>query len=132
MLIGLKYLSKTMKDYKNCCLRVKFRAIKDELKYAWQRAWHGYDDLMVRDIDDSFIELYISILQDFRNNLHSHPVNMTLKEWENTLDEMIKCLIHMDKAIQKCFGDLGIYQDANKYKDRFFELLSKHFYNLWD
>lgn len=127
-MIGLKYLPKVMKDYEGSYLRVKIKAIKNELKYAWQRAYRGYDNLMAWNIDSTFAELYLEIFLQYSKNLHSHPTFITFEEWQDVLDEMIECLVAMNYDCKT----LEDYEQQLKYKDRFFQLFSEHYYDLWD
>ncbi len=133
-MIGLKYLLELMKNYKGCCLTVKTKALKNELKYAWQRAYRGYDDLMAWNIDDGFLQLYGEILKNYRNNLHSYLCDINSEEWNKVLDEMIELLDRMD--IDKCDIIQGYHKEVHNEiinnKDRFFELFSKYFYDLWN
>lgn len=126
-MIGLKNI---FKDLEGASLGYRLRHIRYELKYAWQRAWRGYDDSMVFDMNDTFIELYREILKDFKENLHGYPGTMTEEEWNDILDEMIGSLDRMYYVLFKSDND-----DADlveQEKDRFFELFKEHFWSLWD
>lgn len=126
IIIGLKYLPELLKDYKECSLLIKIREIRQELKWAWQRAWKGYDDSFWWGMDENFTVLYKELLKELRNNLYSHPNTMTFEEWEQILDEMICLLDNMSWSMS------NEYEIKIKNKNRFFELFSKHFYDLWD
>jgi hypothetical protein len=126
-MIGLKNI---FKDLEGASLGYRLRHIRYELKYAWQRAWRGYDNSMVFDMNDTFIELYREILKDFKENLHGYPGTMTEEEWNDMLDEMIGSLDRMYYVLFKSDND-----DADlveQEKDRFFELFKEHFWSLWD
>jgi len=126
-MIGLKNI---FKDLEGASLGYRLRHIRYELKYAWQRVWRGYDDSMVFDMNDTFIELYREILKDFKENLHGYPGTMTEEEWNDILDEMIGSLDRMYYVLFKSDND-----DADlveQEKDRFFELFKEHFWSLWD
>lgn len=66
--LGLKDFWKT---YKGCGIRYKIGHLFRELKYAFQRAWRGYDDSEVWSIDESFRVRMIHILSDYKNNFNS-------------------------------------------------------------
>ena len=68
-------------------------------------------------------------------------------EWEAILDEMIDCLDFMDEdKVYALFGfceiddykrmtkedHQRIYKTMGKNKNRFFELFSKYYFDLWD
>ena len=59
-----------LKDYKGASIRYKIEGILDELKYAWQRAWRGYDDTEVWCIDWAIKAKLIALLQDYKKNRH--------------------------------------------------------------
>ena len=54
--------------YAGCSIISKIGHLFREIKYAWQRAWKGYDDVEVFAINDKFRECMIEILQDFNKN----------------------------------------------------------------
>ena len=125
--MGLKNM---FKGLQGASLGYRLRHIKYELKYAWQRAWRGYDDSMVFNLDYGFVELYREILKDFKENLHGYPGTMTEEEWDDVLDEMIGNLDRIYYVLFKSDND-----DADlveQEKDRFFELFKEHFWSLWD
>lgn len=59
-----------MKDYEGGSLRFKVEHILDELKYAWQRVWNGYDSRDVWALSDRTIDRFIVLLQDYKENCH--------------------------------------------------------------
>lgn len=63
--IGLKNFGK---QYEGCGLRYKVERLYWELRYAFQRAWKGYDFLSVVDCSYRFRELMIFILEEFKEH----------------------------------------------------------------
>ena len=63
MYIGLKNF---WKNNKKNSLKWKLKNLRWELRYAWKRAWDGYDDMDMIEMFDCFIERYKAILKDFR------------------------------------------------------------------
>lgn len=108
-------------------LKYKFRTLKRELGFAWQRMWKGYDDTYWYSMNGTFIELYIELFTEWIDNIHSYPHDMTSREWEETLNLMKGYLIFTEKALDDDNREL-----ATEYKNKFFELFSKHFFDLWD
>ena len=105
------------------------------IKYAYQRIKYGWCEKDTFDIDTWFLNVIPQMLKYFRDNFHSHPVFMldngeldpdSEHSWNMILDEMISCFDAINNDI------LNIHNSNDKYKDRAFELLSKHFWNLWD
>ena len=66
--LGLKDFRK---KYKGCGIKCKIESLARELKYAFQRAWRGYDDNEVWSIDESFRVRMIHILSDYKDNMSS-------------------------------------------------------------
>ena len=63
MIIGLKG---SWKRTKGCRLRHRLSELKWDIKYAWQRAWRGYDSRDLFNMDICFIERYKEILKRYR------------------------------------------------------------------
>lgn len=63
----------------------------NELKWKGQRFKRGYSDCDTWNIDNWFLTIMPKMLQDLKDNLHGHPVEMNQEEWENLLDKMIYC-----------------------------------------
>lgn len=123
----------------------------NEFKSHYLRFKQGYSYGDVWDLNYWFIKTMRPMLVHLRNHGMSVPMELYAHEsdneriyWENILSEMIGCLDLMDE--DKVYKLLGFddctkmtsedYKRAgkimNQNKDRFFELFSKYFYNLWD
>lgn len=127
-MIGLKSFNEKVKGAK---LSYKIKELKYELKWAWQRAWREYDDIMCFSLDYHFIKTYRILLKELRANLHGYPHEMTMEEWENILDVMIGLLEIMDEDIDT--GEDDLLKECERIEDaknEFFKLFSKHFYKL--
>lgn len=70
MIYGNLGLKGCMKQYKGMSIRGKIDRLYTELKWAWQRAWRGYDDREVWCIDGSIRDRLIVLLQDYKNSYH--------------------------------------------------------------
>ena len=54
--------------------------------------------------------------------------------WNNILDRMIEYLSYMDES-NSLYDDIDPkvkHEMMDRYKDKFFELYAKYFYDLWD
>lgn len=130
MLMGLKNM---FKGLQGASLGYRLRHIKYELKYAWQRAWRGYDDSMVFNLDYGFVELYREILKDFKKNLHGYPGTTTEEEWDDVDDVLDEIIGSLDRIYYVLFKSDNDDADlVEQEKDRFFELFKEHFWSLWD
>jgi hypothetical protein len=56
------------KRFEGASLRFKIKEMYWEIRYAWQRAWKGYDFCDVCNLDYRFIEKMTLILRDFKEN----------------------------------------------------------------
>lgn len=134
--------------------------LKWKIKDSWwhfrkrcQRFKRGYAYVDVWDMDQWFMEIVKPMLIHLRDNGIGCPAEFYNEEddgdeaWKNVLTEMIDCLDFMDE--DKVYTFLGfsqyedcwrmtrediqkVYEIRESNKNRFFELFSKHFYDLWD
>ena len=111
----------------------------------FKRGW-AYGD--VWDMDQWFMRTVKPMLVHLKNNGISMPLEFYNGDgnriyWENTLTEMITCLELMDEDAAREYLDISdsdysfeSYQKTNDFmeenKNRFFELFSKYFFDLWD
>ena len=125
------------------------------IKYYWwkfseryQRSKRGYAWVDVWNMEDWFMRTAKPMLVHLKENGMSYPMEFKDRdEWCAVLDEMIACLDFMDE--DKVYTFLGfsqyedcwrmtqediqkVYEMRENNKNRFFELFSKHFYDLWD
>lgn len=114
-------------EFRNRCQRFK-------RGFAWGDVW---------GMDAWFISTAKPMLEQMLKKHCGHPCGVENEEWEDILQEMIKCLELMDE--DKARVQLGIEEgdySAESYKkvgelmeekkNRFFELFSKWFFDLWD
>lgn len=125
-----------------------------DFKNTIHRAKHGYSYSDVWNMFDWFLEVMPPMLTKLRDEGDGIPTELYIdgaenerEKWEAILTEMIECLHNMneDNVRDKLGTDNGFgfktlsrqdylnMQDImEKNKNRFFELFSKYFYNLWD
>lgn len=112
-------------------------------RYGFQRMFKGYDSVDTFETYARFVERYSKILKELRDSHMGYPCDITEKEWDNILDDMLYHLHYMEE--DNVVADLeksapeGYYASQKsideimaKHKDEFFELFSEYFYNLWD
>ena len=108
--------------------------------YAWSDVW-SMDYWFMRTVKPMLLHLYHNhhgVPMEFEN----HPDG-----WKEVLNEMIHCLDMMDEDNAYAFFGfceiedydrmtkedyLNIFNTMEENKNRFFELFSKYFYDLWD
>ena len=66
-------------------LRHFFKELRWELKYAWCRAWRGYDDVDMFECFEMFRRRMIRILEDFINHGHAYLTIPNQSEHYNEL-----------------------------------------------
>ena len=62
-----------------------FRDLRWELRYAWRRAWRGYDDVDFFECFEMFRRRMIRILEDFISHGHAYLTIPTQSEHYNEL-----------------------------------------------
>ena len=115
-----------------------FRLMRHLTKY-------GYDEYASWEIFDWFTNTMRSILQEYKKSHVGFPVvidgctcdddfNHAGEVWESIIDKMISLLDCMDEENPKYknVSEKEKWDMMEDAKDRFFDLFSKYFYNLWD
>ena len=145
----MPYLKDFNKNHKGEKLYHKLKYLRRELKYAWQRAWRGYDDIVVWSTFSSFLEWIIPVLKDFeRDNIGQwlKPVSegddTDPLESFYTVEEIAEIVREMYEGFEVMlrWGDL-VLEDGETYKElsekvekaheRAMGLFNEHFYDLW-
>ena len=156
--IGLKYY---WKSNKHCSLKWKLKNLRWELRYAWKRAWRGYDDIDIIEMNTMFIERYKAILKEYRKNHHGlfnvpeeyrefNKLYFNEEETDIIIDMMIYHLEmmdedHVEKILYGKYDDdyeikninmferyKRIYSIMNQNKEAFMKLFNLFFWDLWD
>ena len=116
-------------------LRHFLRELRWELKYAWRRAWIGYDDVDMFECFEMFRRRMIRILEDFIK--HGHGL-LNLPQESEHYNELL------EKFPEGYFDDdyeVGcrsiedrkrIYSVMQQNKNAFMKLFSLFYYDLWD
>lgn len=122
-----RFIDRKWTEFRKRCQRFK-------RGYAWSDVWSMYY---------WFICTTKPMLEHLLKEHEGHPCNIENEEWESILQEMIDCLELMDEEnAYKQFSvpdeeDLSeyykkVYELMERNKNRFFELFSKWFFDLWD
>ena len=131
MTIGLKGSWKERKD-NGCYLRHRIKELRWDIKYAFQRAWRGYDSRDIFNMNSMFIEKYKVILKRYRdkhNCLFNVPdeykdmfnkMHFNEEETNAIIDTMIFHLEMLDEDYveKKLFGK-NIYDDDYDFEKDF-------------
>jgi len=104
----------------------KFQKNIKNIIYRIQRFKRGYSDKDVWNIDMWFLNIMPKILTEYKNNLHSCPMefydnkNCSTKKWEKLIERMIFLLQEMNE--ETC-------SYKNKYEEEFLALFDNKDYN---
>lgn len=117
-----------------------------DLQYRCQRFKRGYASCDVWELRTWFVYTLKPMLQDLRIHRTGHPEALTDEEWDEILGEMARLLDLMDiwddKAVRNQLGvseadrsyetEMQISEQKREAAERFFQLFSKWFWDLWD
>lgn len=120
--IGLKGV---LKRTKGSGLKWKIKTVYWELRYAWQRAWRGYDFTDVFELGFNFVERMPFLLKDFKkNNIALFPAlddperfSLTEEETDAVLDELIFYFENCNEDfVYKRLHGIDPYEDEYNYE----------------
>lgn len=133
-----------------------------QVKWHWQRAFRGWGDCDVWNMNDYLIRVIPAMLRHLKNKRHSYPVEFRMMEfddkkndvvcrrtdeeasaaWGACLQNMIDGLEAVDRvedtfdSLERKQENIDAYlKDLNRAVDRrteAFALFAKHFGHLWD
>lgn len=132
MNIGLKG---SWKRTKGCSLKHRVNELIWDIRYAWQRAWRGYDNADIFNMDYCFVERYKAILKEYKdmhNCLFNIPekyreqfngrLNFTDEETDVIIDTMIFHLEMMDEDyVEKVLYGQNIHDEGYNFRIRTIE-----------
>lgn len=133
--------------------------IKNEIEWAWQRVFRGYDDRMIWSLN-SYLDTYIpKIIRKMIKIVHGYPANpfceseiKNIEQWKEILEKIAKgfdAIRKIDnyefmKNTEEKYTE-GIFKGMHKKKtdkkeynrlynefEKGIELFKKYFLNLWD
>ncbi len=96
---------------------------KRQRKWKRQRRKRGFDDTELWNLDITIAKFIIDRLRIFRKQTHSYPNNLTEKEWDNILKEIIFCF-------EEFVNNDGLSEEPFNRMKHGLELFKKHFFNL--
>lgn len=102
----------------------EFIAILRRIKWAYQRARYGYDEVLYWELGDSIIETYTVWLTQLIKHKDSHPIKYTYEQWTWLLNKHLSIL-------NEYYFNYG-NEDYNKELEKTLVWLAKHNGNLWN
>lgn len=104
------------------------KRIFKSFKWAYQRITKGFCDKDLYDLSEFYLNLLHQSIFEFKNNTLSHPHNMTEKDWEIVLYKISNFFY---QANMENFENYPSKSYTNNAKDKGFDLLKEHFFDLW-
>ena len=103
----------------------------DQVQYLLQKIFRGYSDLEVWGFYTYAAKYSLPRLKAMRKDLHGHPMDMSITEWETILDTIIYA---MESIVKDEFGDVDGVKYVVDWEEvqEGCELLGKYFTHLWD
>ena len=125
---------------------------RDEIKYAWQRVFRGWDDRIIWSIDSYLAEMipvWVTVLKESKwgvpiimftddemkdpNGISNEADARAEKEYDIILDKIIDGFSSYDKLQQYCFEIDSPEETLAKQKfEQGFDLFKEYFSTLWD
>lgn len=140
-MLGLKDFCKTHKGYS---FLFKMKQLYWQIKYAWQRAWNGYDNTDIFELNNNFIQKMLPIMKDFRKHnvgLFYDTDNCKPLNKEETNEIINKMVYLLENSDENAWLDLDIpydYDKMNEMEDKarenqkeFLNMFVKWFDQLW-
>ena len=90
---------------KGAGIKFKIKQLRWQIRYAWRRAWFGYDDVDIFDLGYSFAYKMPVLLKEFKKHnialFYDEETNKQLdeKETDQVLDEMIFYFENCDENV---------------------------------
>lgn len=100
---------------------------KNEVKWAYQRAFRGYDDRLFWDMAGYVDRLIVVHCKHLRENAVGYPSGLTQKKWNKILDTII-----LGMQEEPDFKKKGSYEKYWKNRMKALELLGLYWDGLWD
>lgn len=148
--IGLR---DTFKRSKGASIKWKFRILKNDLVKAWQRAWYGYSNLDVVELNIEMEKKLLAILKEYRDGapfIMTKPDScecLSSEESKEIYEKLIRYIefdLDEDSAYKHLYGCEYI-NDQNASRERLkkslecrkahqrygFKLLQKYWDQLW-
>ena len=135
-----KRIAKTVFVYRGKYWYLNLKYIPTYFKQVHYFKKYGYEQSAIWNTFDWFIHTMRNILTEYNKTRCGFPLlgmnseEEAEKAWDNIVKEMISLLDDMDEYNDK-YENISVeeqYKMMKQAKDRFFELFSKYFYELWD
>lgn len=129
-----------LKETHGMRLSYKIKALYWQLRYAWQRAWRGYDDTDVFNYSTSFFQHCSICIKKLNKNRNTLLANLTDEETSKIMAKISELADHLadDKYYYNNEPIRGVealrraQEKREQEKHEFFMLFEKYIDDLWD
>lgn len=144
------------REYKGYKLRHKVKELYWQIRYAWQRAWQGYDSSDIFNMNDNLREKMIVMLEEYDKtraclftkpysleeikNIPSEELIMTNEETSEVIQKMIGLLKASNESyycdenynLKDGYTYEAVYKECERNTKEFFEIFMLYWNQLWD
>lgn len=108
----------------------------DGIRWAFQRAFRGYDDIDVIDFGYALNKHMLKIIKRFRAVNIGHPARLTEAEWSNILREFQEGLEAHEVLEEEGLNGLDVFTSEEREElyakvKHSYELLAQYLDDLW-
>lgn len=117
-------LRNALKRFPGACLSFRIKDLYWEIRYAWQRAWKGYDDTDIFELGYNFMHRMPTLLKEYKDHYNGLFYDtdkgrvLTEEEMNQLLDEMIFYFENCDEehVYERLYGQEFHYPYGNDWK----------------
>lgn len=111
---------------------------RDFARLKRQRIAQGFCDADAFAVDDHLLRLIPAMIDHLADNTHTYPLNSTPEAWAKKLREIAENFRILQRLMDVTLEESGAqsYQELDDMitaaKDKAFDELKEHFFELWD
>lgn len=147
--VFIAQLKGCLKEVEGCGIRYKIKHVRWQIKYAWQRAWRGYDDTDIFNMDSNLREKMIVMLEKYNEircslfikpNMNLFDGTMTDEETSNIIKQMIDLLHKSDEwfyynddyDLKEGYTYEIVAKRCEESRNEFLDMMKEYGSQLWD
>lgn len=109
------------------------RDFKNEIKWAWQRVYRGWDDRAIWSIQEHIAKQIVDMIEVYKEQINSHPNMLTEDEWfQILLDIQAGFKASLDKLDSSLTPNQIEWKKFDNIQKKGLTLFIEHFDSLWD
>ena len=144
----MRSLKDAWKNHRGSGLKFRINELLWDIKYAFQRAWRGYDDTDVFNMDTNLRKRFVTLLKEldkirhtsFSESNFSKPITIETTNKDEYTSSIINKMIGL--ANYSCWDDFveeeggedysELNDKAQKTLSELLDMLKIYFWQLWD